>query len=688
MKSYSPISVKVPKILYGADYNPDQWQCYPEILCEDVDLMKTAKINCVSMPIFGWAALEPREGEYHFEWLDERLETLYKNGIYTLLATPSGARPAWMDKKYPEVRRVNADRVRNLHGERHNHCYTSPVYREKVHQMNTLLAKRYGNHPGAIMWHVSNEYGGECHCELCQTAFREFLREKYHGDIEELNHAYWSYFWSHQFSSFEEIESPAPHGEMLLHGLTLDWKRFVTAQTADFLQKEVEPLKEISPHLPVTTNFMGTYPILNYEELAKHVDIISWDSYPQWHDFNKTDAVLAGETAFVHDLNRSFKSGQPFMLMESTPSCVNWGSVNRAKQPGMNYLTSMLAVAHGADTVQYFQWRKGRGGSEKYHGAVVDHNRRQDTRTFRECVALGKDLEKLDEIVGSGIPAKTAIIFDWENRWALEEAQGFSQHRDYVETCQMHYQYFHKNGIPVDIVSSACDFSKYSVMIAPMLYMLQPGVAERLKTFVANGGILVTSYFTGYVNDTDLCFLGDFPGDGLTEVLGVRVEEIDPLYDTQYNYTEYRGVRYRLKEFCEVVSVKEAEILATYQEDFYKGLPVITKNQYGQGTAYYIGARSDADLLLEFYKDITKNVELNKAVELELPEGVFAAARYKENKKYIFLMNFNEKKEEINTGNLVFYDMIHSTNVKGIISLEGRGMMVLAQERKGQVVGE
>ena len=258
---YPPINPKLPHFIHGADYNPDQWLDYPEVLAEDLRLMKLANCNAMSVGIFAWAALEPEEGRFEFGWLDRVMDQLAANGIYAILATPSGARPAWLSQKYPEVLRVEADRKRILHGNRHNHCYTSPVYREKVEIINTKLAERYKEHPALLVWHVSNEYGGECHCALCQEKFRAWLRNKYQT-LTALNQAWWTAFWSHTYTDWSQIESPAPHGEGSNHGLNLDWKRFVTHQTLDFFKHECAPLRAITPTVPVTTNFMGTYRVL------------------------------------------------------------------------------------------------------------------------------------------------------------------------------------------------------------------------------------------------------------------------------------------------------------------------------------------------------------------------------------------------------------------------------------------
>lgn len=285
--------------------------------------MKKAHINTVTLGVFSWSTLEPIKDCFNFTWLIDIIDKLYDNGIQVILATPSGARPRWLAETYPEVLRVREDRTRQLYGERHNHCYTSPAYRERVRIINQKLAKTFRNHPGVILWHISNEYRGECHCPLCQEAFRNWLKNKY-KDIDSLNRAWWTTFWSHTYNSFHQIESPSSIGDHGLHGLNLDWKRFVTDQTVDFMCEEIHALRDGGATQPVTTNFMDDYKGLNYYNLAKHIDYVSWDSYPTW---NKEDEIrTAYNTALQHDLMRSMKQ-KPFLLMESCPSSPNWQAI-------------------------------------------------------------------------------------------------------------------------------------------------------------------------------------------------------------------------------------------------------------------------------------------------------------------------------------------------------------------------
>jgi beta-galactosidase len=684
-KEISVFNNKVNGLLHGGDYNPDQWLKYPEVLKEDVRLMKLANCNCVSINIFGWSAVEPEEGKYTFEWLDEIMDDMAENNIHVILSTPSGARPAWMSEKYPEILRVNGDRSKNIHGQRHNHCFTSPVYRQKTYEINKLLAERYKDHPSLIMWHISNEYNGECHCDFCQEAFRSWLKKKYDNDLEKLNEAWWTGFWSHKFNSWSQIESPSEKGEIFVHGHNLDWKRFVTDQTIDFYKNEIVPIREITPDIPITTNFMGTYAGLDYFKFAKEVDITSWDCYPTWHANFESISELAASTGFVHDIYRTFKGGLPFLVMENTPSLVNWHDTNKLKRPQMHLLSSMQALAHGADSVLYFQWRKGRGASEKFHGAVVDHCGHENTRVFKEVSEVGAVLNKLKEIQGSITKSEVAIIYDVENRWAIEDLQGLKKYKKrYEETCKENYKVFWENGISVDVINMDSDISNYKLVVAPMLYMIRPKVAERINEFVKNGGTLVTTYLSGIVDENDLCFLGGFPGP-LREVTGIWAEEIDSLYDNEVNYIEFKerqnGLKnsYKVKDYCDLIHAETAEIIGVYKDDFYAGRPALTVNNYGKGKAYYIAARTEEDFNNDFYSKLINELNIKSVIGGNLPKGVTAQMRCNKDNKYVFLMNFNEEEKMVTLGNEKYVDLLCDETVSKEIYLEKYGVKILKE---------
>lgn len=637
------------KLLHGGDYNPEQWLSHPEILEQDIAYFKKAHINEVSMGIFSWAMLEPEEGKYSFGWMEEIIEKLYENEISVILATPSGARPKWLADKYPEVLRVDESRHRNLYGLRHNHCYTSPVYREKTRLMNMELAKRFGNHPAVIAWHISNEYGGECHCEMCQEEFRKWLKEKY-ITIENLNRAWATTFWSHIYNDFSQIESPSSRGESTLHGLNLDWKRFVTDRTVDFAKHEIQAIRDAGSLKPTTVNLMYDYKGLNYHKFADAVDIISWDNYPQWH--KKQEYLTAMDDGMQHDIMRSIQK-KPFLLMESCPAATNWQPVSKLKKPGMLHAASLQAIAHGSDSVLYFQLRQSQGSSEKFHGAVIDHYGGDDTRVFKEVTNLGSDLERLAEITGTETKAKVAVVFDWENRWALEDAQGpRNEGLFYKETVEKSYYAFRKQGLDVDVIDMEQDFSAYQILAAPMLYMFRNDFSERVRKFVADGGQFILTYWSGIVDETDLCYLGGTPHD-LLDVLGLRSTEIDALYEEEYNVgipvaNNKMGLEriWKCSRLCDLVKVSTADVVATYGQDFYQGMPAFTKNSYGKGNAYYICADFEQGFYDEVYRKIAETANVRGALE-DIPEGVEVTTRYGTEYQYLFVQNFNRHAVEM-----------------------------------------
>ena len=664
-----------PHFLHGADYNPEQWKDYPDVLEEDMRLMKLAKMNEMTIGVFSWAELEPEEGVYDFSFMDKAFDMIEANGGKIILATPSGARPKWLADKYPEVLRTNEKREKMLFGKRHNHCYSSPVYREKVQNINRLLAQRYGKRPSLYAWHISNEVNGECHCEYCRAAFIEWCREKYDNDINKLNHQWWTTFWSHRYNSFEQIEPPSSLGEQFVHGLVIDWKRFCTDQTIKFVLAEQEPLREITPNVPTTTNLMGLFSGLDYKKLSQAVDFVSWDSYPDWGAVGG-DKRIGVERGFTHDSMRSMLN-KNFLLMESTPSLVNWKDINKLKRPGVHLLSSLQAVAHGSDSVQYFQFRKSRGSSEKLHGAVVDHCGHEHTRVFRDVQSVGDALEKIDEVCGTQIHNDVAIIHDRENLWALSEVQGMqAKNKKYTDYCIRHYAPLWEKGIGADIITRLDDFSPYKVIIAPMLYMCEESVIDRLEAFVRGGGVLIGNYSMAQVNENDLCHLGGFPGGKLKDVFGIWAEELDTLYPEEKNYVVADGQRYEARDYCEIIHANSAKVLAVYDSDFYRGMPAATVNEYGKGRAYYMAFREPAgEFLRKVYKDMLDFANVSGCLNAELPDGTTAHVREGDGVKYYFVECYNANGAEIILDG-EYYDMLEGKNVTKL-TFENEGVAVL-----------
>jgi beta-galactosidase len=669
-------------LFYGADYNPDQWLDYPAVIEEDFRMMRLAHTNAFSINIFGWSAIEKNERAYTFDWLDDIMDRMGKQGNKIFLSTPSGAKPAWMSEKYPEIRRVNSRREHELHGQRHNHCYTSPIYRKKVYEMNKMLAERYKDHPALFMWHVSNEYGGECHCSLCQEAFRNWLKEKY-KTLDNLNKSWWTTFWSHIYTSWNQIESPSPIGESQIHALNLDWQRFVTHQTIDFYKNEIAPLKEITPDIPCTTNFMGGYPIqapfwgLDYGKFAKELDVVSWDAYPEWHNPDESDYETACRTAFVSDLYRTLNENKPFILMECTPSAVNWQRVAKLKEPGLNMLSGVQSIAHGSNGVMYFQWRKSKGSSEKLHGAVVSQDGRDDTRVFKEAADLGQTLKNLSEVSTTSKNSKVAVIFDWENRWALADAQGYgSDSKKYEETVEAHYREFWKRGLEVDVVTYNEDLEKYDLIVGPMLYLLPDEMVSKIKAFVSKGGTFVTTYISDVVNDIDLVKGIDPVFESLT---GVRVEEIDSLFDGDIVRFNYQGKAYQGNDYCESLHLVTAENQGIFADHIFSGQTAVTKNNYEDGTVYYMGVRGNDEFLSDFYGQLLSDLDIHCDLPYS-PEGkISIQIRRDGDTVYYFLMNFSNEQTEYRAEELVgMLDVLSGKEVKdSTLNLSPYGFYVI-----------
>ena len=625
------------RILFGGDYNPNQWP--KEIWEEDIRIFKKASINSATVNVFSWAKIQPSENCYDFEELDQIIDRLSKEGFDIVLATSTAALPAWMFKKYPEVARTDYDGRHHKFGQRHNACPNSLVYQKYAERLATKLAERYGENPQVTCWHINNEYGGECYCENCEKAFRVWLKDKYQT-IEAVNKAWNMEFWGHTVYEWDEIVLPNALSEGIGYdktafaGISIDYRRFNSDSLLKNYMMERDAIRKIDPTTPITTNLMGTFKGLDYFKWAKEMDLVSWDNYPS---YNTPWSLVA----MTHDLMRGLKQ-QPFMLMEQTPSQQNWQPYNSLKKPGQMRAQSYQTIAHGADTIQYFQLRRSVGACEKFHGAVIEHVGHEDTRVFRETAALGAELAQLSDIIGTQSQAQVALIFDWDNYWALEYTSGPTVDLKYVEQIHRYYRYFYEQNIAVDLVPVDADLSKYKLVAAPVLYMIKEGMQERLTDFVKQGGALLTTYMSGIVDQSDNVHLGGYPGP-LRELAGIWVEEIDALAPEQSNGVSLvnEDLTGTSNLVSDLIHLENAEALAHYTSNFYAGMPAVTKNTFGDGTVYYFGGQLEDQLQDQLFKTIVEESDITPVIEEATKLEI--ACRENEEAKFFVIINFHEE---------------------------------------------
>ncbi|MDR0443394.1 MAG: beta-galactosidase [Treponema sp.] len=629
---------KVNKVLYGGDYNPEQWP--RETWAEDMRLLKLAGVDVVTINVFSWAALQPSENEYNFSTLDAIIETVTAAGMKICLATGTATHPAWMARKYPEVLRVNTDGSKRKFGDRQNSCPNSPVYRKYSASLARKLAERYGKLENIVAWHISNEYGGYCYCNNCENAFRKWTEKRY-KTIAALNEAWNTSFWGHTYYDWNDIVAPSHLGGEWQHNRTscqiqsIDYRRFYSDSLLDCYLAEADVLREVTPNIPVTTNLMGFFWELDYQKWGKHMDFISWDSYP-W------PGSTYARTAMAHALMRGCGEGKPFCLMEQTPSVTNWQPYNALKRPGIMRLWSYQAVAHGSDTVMFFQMRRSRGCCEKFHGAIIDHCGHENTRVFRETAAMGNELKKLgDAFLDSRLESETAILFDWDNWWATHLSAGPTIDMNYPEETFRFYDALARRNISADVIGVDTPLDSYKILFAPVLYMVKPGYREKLETFVRNGGTLVTGFFSGMTDERDLVSLA-YPGE-LRSLCGIWVEETDALPPGKINGFVIKDSplagTWKAELLCDIIHPEGAQTVAAYESDFYAGTPALCRNNFGKGQVWYFGARVESSLIDKFCAMLCDERGIKPVFPPQ--DGIEGVRRVKGEQEFIFVLNHN-----------------------------------------------
>lgn len=658
-----------PHIIYGGDYNPDQWP--EETWPEDARLMQEAGVNLVSLGIFSWTKMEPKPGEFDFDWLDRLMDLLHASGISVNLATPTASPPAWMVHLHPEMLPVTADGVMLWHGSRRHYCPHNPDYHRYAPRIAAQLAERYKDHPALAMWHVDNEYGchiGECFCENSAAAFRTWLKDRY-VTLDTLNFAWGTAFWSQAYGDWEEIQPPRRAPAHANPTQNLDWSRFSSDSWLACFEEQKAILKRITPDIPVTTNFMGFHKSVDYFKFASHEDIVSQDSYPDTYD--PEWMVHAG---MVCDLIRSVGERRPWLLMEQAPSQVNWRQRNAIKRPGVMRLGSYQAIARGADGIMFFQWRQSKAGAEKHHSGMLPHAG-TDSRVWREVKGLGNELPKLDAILSTQVQADVAILMDWENWWALELDSKPSSDLKLVPQLYAYYKPLFERNITVDFTHPESDLARYKLVLAPNLYLVNDSCAKNINQYVKNGGTLLMSFFSGIVDENEHIRSGGYPAP-FRDVLGLTVEEYVPFSETQTNtFCTDDGRQFQCSLWADVVHARTAQALATFEQEYYTGSPAVTRNSFGSGTAFYVGTAPDQSGVEWLLEQVCETAGVSPVLS-NVPAGVELLQRADGNTSWLFVLNHSTEKVTVplqQAGS----DLLTGASVNGSLELKPAGVAVI-----------
>ncbi|MET0302696.1 MAG: beta-galactosidase [Microbacteriaceae bacterium] len=662
-------------IAYGGDYNPEQWP--RETWHEDVALMREAGVTLVSVGIFSWALLETSAGEFDFEWLDEILDLLHANGVAVDLGTPTASPPAWFFADHPDARVISRDGTVMGFGSRGMASHSSPAYRAAIVRFADTLARRYAEHPAVVLWHVHNEYGvpvGEDYSPQSVAAFRTWLAARY-GDLDGLNSAWGTAFWGQHYTSWEHVGAPAVAPSVVNPAQRLDFARFTDHQLRECYIAERDAIRAHASQ-PITTNFMANQSwTTDLWAWGREVDIVSDDHY-LWAADPEGEIGLAIAAA----RSRSVGGGAPWILMEHSTSAVNWQPRNVAKRPGEMARNSLTHLGRGADGILFFQWRAGRSGAEKFHSAMLPHSG-TSTRSWREVVALGGVLGRLDEVRSSRVVADVAILWDFESFWAQDLEWRPSIDVTHQERIRAYYERLWRDGLTADFALPGHDLSDYRLVVVPAQYLLTADDAANLTRYVEQGGTLVVSFFSGIVDENDAVHPGGY-GAPLEPALGLTVEEWLPLREGVTSELTWTGpgatggtASLTADVWHEDLAITTAETVATYVDGPGAGLPAITRNSRGSGQAWYVSTRLDAAGMRTLMDAVYADAGL---IASDLPEGVEVVTRRGDDADYVVVVNHRDDEATVP---LTGTDLLSGAEASGSLRVAGGDVAVLRTAR-------
>jgi len=651
----------------GADYYPEHWD--RERWPVDAELMEKAGIDVVRLAEFAWSKLEPEDGRYDFDWLDEVMDVLDKRGIKVVLCTPTAAPPAWLIEKYPDILPVLRGGQRMSFGARRHYCITNKTYHNYSERIIRKMAEHYKDNSQVIGWQVDNEFGGpKCYCDGCRAEFQYWLKLKY-KTLDNLNRSWGNAFWSHDYTSWEQIPLPI----VLYHNpaFDLDFRRFFSDMNVIYSDMQISLLKSITPDKFVTHNFMGLFPGLDYYKLAKNYDFISWDNYPQKIE-NRFHVALS------HDVMRALKK-KNFWIMEQQCSYLTRQDITPTLSPGEMRLWTYHSYAHGAETVVYFRWRACTFGIEQFHSGILQHEGTGKSISYKEAMRIASEVHRIvPQVEGSRVISPVAIIYDYDNIWANYAYQGtFSIYRetpmyDYPGEILRFYRAIKRLGINVDIVRPTDDFTNYRAVIAPLMYIVSDETVRNIKKYVEEGGTFIAGFRFGIKDENSNMVKAVLPGK-LRDLFGMSIYAWDNLRGRNVEVKDEDENTYQADTFADLITSEGAKIMARYNSGWYTPYAAVTVNSFGRGKAYYVGCGLTQGFYDKLMREILEDLGLK---DIKYPNEVEVAIREKEDKRFIFLMNFSGKSCKVSLAR-EYMDLVAEKRVYGKVKVEPFGVLVL-----------